>query len=79
MRLEAEGLVELEQNRGFKVSEVCRRQARRPDADPNRNRRHRSALVAGKGRRRVGGKPFIELPSPVETDQAQPLASRRHQ
>ena len=37
MRLEAEGIVELEQNKGFKVSEVSLENLLDSDANPHRN------------------------------------------
>ena len=55
MRLDAEGLVQLEQNKGFRVSEVSRENL----LDLMRTRIEiefdRAAVVAAKRRRRVGG------------------------
>ena len=69
MRLEAEGLVELEQNKGFRVSEVSQENLR----DLMRTRIeieiHRVALVFGKRRRRMGSQSARFISPAVAADQ----------
>ena len=71
MRLEAEGLVELEQNKGFRVSEVSRENLVDLMLTRIEIEIDRAALVAAERRRRVGGQPARRISSALAPEQDQ--------
>ena len=79
MRLEAEGLVQLEQNKGFRVSEVSHENLLDLMHTRIEIEIDRAALVVGKGRRRVGGQSARGIPSVVSPDQDRSKRSGSHQ
>ena len=77
MRLEAEGLVTLEQNKGFRVSSGSRAQLHDLTATRGRDRRAGAALVDRKGRRCVGGRLAGGIPPAVAPEEDR--TGRRHE
>ena len=79
MRLEAEGLVQLEQNKGFRVSEVSRENLLDLMQTRIEIEFDRASVVAGKRRRRVGGQSARGIPSAVPPNQDRSKQSGNYQ